>query len=104
MRWPAAVVLISCLRAKGRRAAGGVLERSCSGPGTAPRAERPGASRSNHWPQHGDDVLGDLLSAVTSVEGTEVAAEAHGGDGVLVDVVGQGPVSLQLRQNVFDQR
>ena len=60
-------------------------------------------SGSDRRPQHGDDRLGDLLLAVASVEGGEVASEAHGGDGVLVDVVGHCPAFLELRQHVFDE-
>lgn len=45
-----------------------------------------------------------LSRGVASVERTEVASEAHDGDGVHVDVVGHGPVGLELRQDVLDER
>src|SRR4051794_24342900 len=62
-----------------------------------------GPSSGDRRPQHRDDLLGDLLLAAASVEGGEVASEAHGGDGVLVDVGGHCSAFLELRQHVFDE-
>jgi hypothetical protein len=55
-------------------------------------AARP--SGGDRGPYGGDDALGDRLPVVASVERAEVASEAHGGDGVLVDVVGDGSALL----------
>jgi hypothetical protein len=53
-------------------------------------------SGGNRGPHHGDDALGDAVPLIASVERAEVASEAHGGDGVLVDVFGDGPAFLKL--------
>src|SRR4051812_11352325 len=61
------------------------------------------SSGGDHRPQHGYDAFGDVLFAVASVERTEVAAEAHGGDRVPIDVGGDRAGGLEVREEVLDE-
>jgi hypothetical protein len=62
-----------------------------------------GSSGSDSRPHHGDDGLRNRLPAVAPEERTDVAAEAHGGDGVSVHVCRYGPTLVKLRQDALEE-